>query len=90
MCIKDVNNKDYNVYVFLRDGWDGMTLLLEYFLTNFCISDIFLSNLNFLTYYFILQCFYFYNVFALDSHKISSVLNSRLSGPRQRARSHIN
>ena len=32
---------------------------------------------------------HFYNVFALDSLKISSVLNSRLPGPRSLARSHI-
>ena len=31
----------------------------------------------------------FYNVFVLDLLKISSVLNSRLPGPRWRARSHI-
>ena len=32
---------------------------------------------------------YFYNVFVLDSLKISSILNFRLPGPRRRARSHI-
>ena len=61
------------------------------FLINLCISDIFLSNQNFLSilFYFTLIFIHFYNVFALDLLKISSVLNSRLPGPQWRARSHI-
>ena len=53
--------------------WD--VFVVRIFLTNLCISDIFLSNQNSLI------SIHFYNVFALDSPKISSVLNSRLPGP---------
>ena len=52
---------------------------------NYCnvseiISDVFLSNQNFLSFFFYITVIFihFYNVLTLDSLKISSVLNSRL------------
>ena len=47
---------------------------------------MFLTNL---IIYIIVIFIRFHNGFALDSLKISSVLNSRLPGPRWRAQSHI-
>ena len=70
---------------------DAQCFVVRIFLKNLCISDVFLSN-RFLSYYFMLQKFSFIFIMfmhALDSLKISSILNSRLPGPRWRARSHI-
>ena len=54
------------------------------------MSYVFLSNRNILLLFYITVIFIrFYNVFALDSLNISSGLNSRLPGPRRRARSYI-
>ena len=49
----------------------------------------FKSKFSLLLFYITVIFIHFYNVFALDSLKISSVLSSRLPGPRWRARSHV-
>ena len=68
--------------------WDDFVVGI--FLTDFCFSDVFLSNQNLILLFYITVIFInFYYVLTLDSLKISSVLNSRLPGPRWRARSHI-
>ena len=75
------------MYGFLRDG---MTLFLEYFWKIFVFQMYFFQIKVFyliILYFSIL--IHFYNVFALDLLKISSVLNSRLPGPRWRGRSLI-
>ena len=52
-----------------------------------CIS--FKLKFSFLLFYVTANFIHFYNVFALDSLEIHSVLISRLPGLRWRARSHI-
>ena len=65
-----------------------------------CCWNIFYKSLYFQMYFFQIKIsilsfhitvifLHFNNVFVLDSLKISSVLNSPLTGPRWRARSHI-
>ena len=90
MCIIDINIINCNVYVFLREecsiGW-------------LCCWNIFDKSLYFIRYitfkskfvlfYITVTFIHFYYVFALDSLKISSVLNPPLQGPLWRARSHI-
>ena len=49
----------------------------------------FKSKFSILSFYITVIFIHFYNVFALDSLKISSVLHSRLPGPRWRVRSHM-
>ena len=57
------------------------------FLTNLWVSDVFLSNQKSYHYYLIIFIpVIFILVFVV---KISSILNSRLPGPRSRAQSHI-
>ena len=88
MCIIiDVNNKGCNVYVFCAMDARWYDFVVGIFLTNLGVSDVFLSNQTFypIVLYYI-NFHSFYNVFAPDSIKISSVLNSRLLGSRWLAR----
>ena len=57
-----VNKKECNVYFFgvMDARWDDF-VVAGIFLTNPCISDVFLSNQNFLSDYYILR----YNIMFL-------------------------
>ena len=70
---------------------DEMTLLLEYFWQIFVFQMYisFKSKFSILLFYITEIFIHFCNVFALDSLKIASVLNSRLPGPRWWTRFHI-
>ena len=65
---------------------DGMTLLLEYFWQIFVFQMYFFQiKIFYFLLFYITVIFIHFFVFALDSLKITSVLNSRLPGPRWRA-----
>ena len=79
------------MFMFLRDGcsiWvDLLWNIFDKILYFRCIP----FKLKILSCYYLIVIIFihFYIVFVLDSHKISSVWNSRLQGPRWRARSHF-
>ena len=70
--------------------WDNFVVGI--FLTNFCFSDIFLSNQNFLSYYITLIFIHFYNVYVLqDDYIIRNSSLPLLGGrkiPRQNKEKH--
>ena len=64
-------------------------MLLEHFWQIFVFQMYFFQIKIILLFCITVIFIYFYNVFVLNSLKISSILNSRLPGPRWRARFHI-
>ena len=72
------------------DGCSNLTYEDDFVVGIFFDKYIsFKSKFSILFYYIAVIFIHFYNVFALDSLKISPVLNSRLPGPRWQTLSHI-
>ena len=58
--------EDHNVYVFCVKDARCDDFVVGIFLTNLCISDVFLSNQFFILFYITIIFIHFFNVFAQD------------------------